>query len=65
MFDAIVCCREALCTVAQIIGGGFSAGEGKLKVTPGWRARRVAHFLSALGPKLRTAAASVAQARPL
>lgn len=41
--------REELCTAAQIIGGGFSAGEGKLKVTPGWRARRDAHFLSALG----------------
>lgn len=27
--------RGELCTVAQIIGGGFSAGEGKLKVTPG------------------------------
>lgn len=57
--------RGELCTVAQIIGGGFSAGEGKLKVTPGWRARRAAHFLSALGMKLRTVAASGAQARLL
>lgn len=57
--------REELCTLAQIIGGGFSAGEGQLKATPGWRARRVAHFLSALGLKLRTDAASGAQASPL
>lgn len=57
--------REELCTLAQIIGGGFSAGEGQLKATPGWRARRVAHFLSALGLKLRTVAASGAQASPL
>lgn len=39
--------REAVCAVAQIIGGGFSAGEGKLKVTPGWKARHDAFFLSA------------------
>lgn len=32
--------RVALCATAQIMGGGSSAGEGKLKVTPGWRARR-------------------------
>lgn len=37
-----------MCSVAQIIGGGFSAGEGKLKVTPGWKARHEAVFLSAL-----------------
>lgn len=41
--------RVALCAAAQIMGGGSSAGEGKLKVTPGWRARRGARFLSALG----------------
>lgn len=40
--------REAVCAVAQIIGGGFSAGEGKLKVTPGWKARHDAFLLSAL-----------------
>ncbi len=43
-----------MCAVAQIIGGGFSAGEGKLKVTPGWKARRDAFFLSALQLKLQT-----------
>ena len=37
-----------MCAAAQIIGGGFSAGEGKLKVTPGWKARHDAFFLSAL-----------------
>lgn len=39
VFDVIVCCRKgsSVCAVAQIIGGGFSAGEGKLKVTPGWK----------------------------
>lgn len=46
--------RRAVCAVAQIIGGGFSAGEGKLKVTPGWRARHDAFFLSALQLKLQT-----------
>lgn len=53
--------RVELCTVAQIMGGGFSAGGGKRKVTPGWRARRAAHFLSALGLKLQTVEASRAQ----
>lgn len=43
-----------MCAVAQIIGGGFSAGEGKLKVTPGWKARHDAVFLSALQLKLQT-----------
>lgn len=37
-----------MCTVAQIIGGGFSAGENKLNVTPGWGSRSEAVFLSAL-----------------
>lgn len=41
--------RIAPCTAAQIMGGGSSAGGGKLRVTPGWRARRDARFLSALG----------------
>lgn len=27
-----------VCAVAQIIGGVFSAGEGKLRLTPGQRA---------------------------
>lgn len=43
-----------MCAVAQIIGGGFSAGEGKPKVTPGWKARHDAFFLSALQLKLQT-----------
>lgn len=54
--------RGALCGTAQIMGGGFSAGESKLKVTPGRRARRVARFLSALGLKLPTVTASRRQA---
>lgn len=53
----------ALCGAAQITGGGCSAGEGKLKVTPGWRARRGARFLSAL--TLPTVPASGAGARAL
>lgn len=40
--------------VAQIIGGGFAAGEGKLKVTPGLKARHDAFFLSALQLKLQS-----------
>lgn len=54
-FDAAVCYEEgeravvvvsatAVCALAQIIGGGFSAGEGKLRLTPGRRARRDASF---------------------
>lgn len=46
--------RGAGCTVAQIIGERFSAGESKLKVTPGWKARREPVFLSALHLKLQT-----------
>lgn len=40
-----------MCSVAQIIGGTFSAGVGKLKVTPGWKTRHEAVFLSALHRK--------------
>lgn len=43
-----------MCALAQIIGGGFSAGEGKLKATPGWGSRHDASFLSALRLKLQT-----------
>lgn len=49
-FDAAVSYEESeravvvVCAVAQIIGGGFSAGEGKLRLTPGRRARRDASF---------------------
>ncbi len=54
LMSLFVAGRKALCAVAQIIGGGFSAGEGKLKVTPGWKARHDAFFLSALQLKLQT-----------
>lgn len=54
--------RGALCGTAQIMGGGFSAGEGKLKVTPGRRARRDARFLPALGLKPPTVTAPGRQA---
>lgn len=53
LMSLFVAGREAVCAVAQIIGGGFSAGEGKLKVTPGWEARHDASFLSALQLKNR------------
>lgn len=48
LMSLFVAGREAGCALAQIIGGGYSAGEGKLKVTPGWKARHDAFFLSAL-----------------
>lgn len=46
--------RKAVCVVAQIIGGRLSAGEGKLRLTPGRSARHDASFLSALQLKLQT-----------
>lgn len=52
LMSLFVAGRKAVCAIAQIIGGGFSAGEGKLKVTPGWKARHDAVFPSALQLKL-------------
>lgn len=54
LMSLFVAGRKAVCAIAQIIGGGFSAGEDKLKVTPGWKARHDAVFLSALQLKLQT-----------
>lgn len=54
LMSLFVAGRKAVCVVAQIIGGGFSAGEGKPRLTPGWRARHDAFFLSALQLKLQT-----------
>lgn len=51
LMSLFVAGRKAVCAVAQIIGRGFSAGEGKLRLTPGRRARRDASFLSA--PRLK------------
>lgn len=64
LMSLFVAGRKEVCAVAQIIGGGFAAGEGKLKVTPGWKARHDAFFLSALQLKLQTLYSSTAaQAR--
>lgn len=53
LMSLFVAGRKAACAVAQIIGGGFAAGESKLKVTPGWNTRHDAFFLSALELKLQ------------